>query len=1071
MIDFRVATEKALLSAIQRSKNEIALLVGSPLSSPHQAKAKGVPTVGGVLNLIDDYLDNDDDLKTEYEQEILTKYQNDNDRYQKSFEFLADYTDPEVPNLIIRQAVLHSTNIDINQIDCTNLEQLSSLQKNLSNWHLPPATEAAANILYNHPQITGPILTTNFDPLLSIALEKLGYEPNRTVLHGDGSLDQLQSSRMNIVHLHGFWLDTDTMHTQSQLRLHRPKLKSSLTRILKNKTLLVLGYGGWDDIFMQTLKDIMDDESANFDVIWAFYENEKRIISEKYEKLIHAVQPAIGRNRFRVYGGINCHEFLPKLYSQISESGINKQPVKENKVRLEERGASKEQTSQDQDELTFNKESSIVPIWNIFSDPAHLHIREVERADIFDALTSNPIVNLTCDWGLGKDEFINTLIEDINSPVYQANLYRIDLSLIQSKNDLLDKIDLDFGFGLQSFINGMAIGNCLLCLDNYDSSLSRKEGNCFWEVASWLAHLVIEYNPKTKVIICSKGPLQHKIPCVQLSTLEEFDIRSYIAHHSCIHEKPDEHVIESLIELSRGIPSFIDRYIKELELISIDDIYDDHFSPEAHKHDQDSAFPSELKTRVNNLAKNSEEHSLRSYELLKVLSILEKGDSFTNLKKSNPSFNFRTSHLQELYNLELLEPLKINKNFLKTTNSLGDDKLHTLPPIVRDYVYSQLTTKEIYTIVKQISDIHLGKNWRSGSLKLSTLTKDLLSANSQSIGSTHIIIIHLLRCPIELNNSRGIKSALRICESYCMYLSRKSRHRELVKFIEQVKAIIKESDKTYCSLTIDTYEGEALRMIGKHDKAKESLLSVYERLKEEVNPEKDKMKSVLSSLAHLYMRKNNLKKANDFANELLEIDSNNVNARYIVAISSDHTSINELKDLEQYFRNNNDIITANNTCITITDMETSTNSKLKWLDKVLTSKIDPYNKFRAITKKGEILIKDKKELNFNSAEIAILHNSYAYSFSQKMMSLFNSSHSVLWYFYTQTNNPAVLLKLFKQSSLFWRIYENVDKEQLYSLKMLELMNTLLPESIDLTKHRYVTFRVRQISSKSEVIGP
>ena len=159
------------------------------------------------------------------------------------------------------------------------------------------------------------------------------------------------------------------------------------------------------------------------------------------------------------------------------------------------------------------------------------------------------------------------------------------------------------------------------------------------------------------------------------------------------------------------------------------------------------------------------------------------------------------------------------------------------------------------------------------------------------------------------------------------------------------------------------------------------------------------------------------------------------------------------------------VISANNTALSIADMETSGNAKIKWLDKVINGKDDQYNKLRAITKKGEVLIKEDRDIVFNTTEINLLHTSYVYSFSQKMKSMFNSSHNVLWHLYSQTQNHIVLLKLFKQSSLFWRIYDNVEREQFYSLKILGMINNLLPESFDFSKHRYVTFRVHQISDK------
>lgn len=1052
MMKFRVANEKALMSALKRSRNEIALLVGSPLSAAATSTDKGVPSVSGILEIIEHYLDDEPELKEEYIQEVINKHSNDTDRYQKAFEFLADYTDPETLNLIIRRAVLHSTSLDPNSENVLDVERLTELENDLSTWSIPPATEALANLIVNNDLITGPVLTTNFDPLILVALKKLSKTPNKMVLHGDGSLDQLHSDRVNIVHMHGDWIKSDTMHTQSQLRLNRPKLKSSLLRVLKNKTLFVIGYGGWDDIFMQALRDLMEDESANFDIIWSFFEHEASGIQSRYEKLINAVQPAIGRNRFRMYGGINCHEFLPKLATYTE------------KKEQEKPASDIVNVSSEKEHITFRDDSKLTPIWNISTNYSHQCIRELERAEIIDTLHNASTANLVCDWGLSKEEFVESLRNEANSPVYAANLYRIDLEGVCLKSELLEKIELNFGFGLQNFISGMAEDKSLLCLDNYDSTLSEDEKKQLWETINWLVEVVTEFRECCKVIVCSKSPISPKLPYTKLSPLEEFDLRSYITNHPLMDERPDEHVFDILIELAQGIPALVDKHLTELEFLSIDELYESHFSPETHRHDPDSSYPNELIKRVRGLASSEESHSLRSYELLKTLSILENGDSFSNIKKANSQFNFRPSHLKELYSLELIESTTINKGFFKTNSNLGGEKIHFLPPLIRKYVYGQLTTKEIYETVKELANVHLGKKWKNGSLNICSISKSLITQNNKSIGSTHIIIIHLLRCSIEENDSRGINSALRICDAYCSYLSQNDRHRELVKFVEQIRAITKESDKARCSTHIYILEGESLRMIDQKDKAEDILLSAYNQLKKQNYPEKRQLKSVLSSLTLLYDFKKDFKNANKLAQELLDIDNKHVQARYILAITSEHTGINELKELEVELRNNGNTVVANNLAIDLVSRENSLKNKIKWLNNVLQGEDNPYNKFRAANRKGLLLIENEEELDLTPSELRILHTSYLYSFSQKMTLIFNQSHRVLWNYYKKKQNFPVLLNLFQQSSLFWRIYENSQSEGLYSTELGEIINNLLASSFDLSRHKYVTYRVRQLST-------
>jgi hypothetical protein len=226
------------------------------------------------------------DLELEYNS--IMDGLNDNEIYQKSFSFLADYTSQNTINEVIRKAVLQST-VDSVNADVKDITQLKAIQKNVDEWVIPPATDSLSQILASENKIVGPILTPNFDPLLSIGLTKYCQPHSRTVLHSDCSLNQHEPNGQHIIHFHGFWINTDTLHTPEQLGFDRPKLKASLANILKNKTLLVLGYGAWDDIFTEVLFELMNNDSDNLDIIWCFYEDDEHTIKNKYEHLITSV--------------------------------------------------------------------------------------------------------------------------------------------------------------------------------------------------------------------------------------------------------------------------------------------------------------------------------------------------------------------------------------------------------------------------------------------------------------------------------------------------------------------------------------------------------------------------------------------------------------------------------------------------------------------------------------------------------------------------------------------------------------------------------------------------------------
>ncbi|NJN64313.1 MAG: hypothetical protein HC882_05135, partial [Acidobacteria bacterium] len=128
------------------------------------------------------------------------------------------------------------------------------------HWHLPRGTAALGRLLAGgDSRFGGPVLTTNFDPLLSMAVEVAGGCVDRRVLSRDGHLPDPGDSRHGprIIHLHGFWRGS-TLHLPHHLTAPRPKLLGSLRELLAGHTVLVAAYGGWQDAFMQALSEVID---------------------------------------------------------------------------------------------------------------------------------------------------------------------------------------------------------------------------------------------------------------------------------------------------------------------------------------------------------------------------------------------------------------------------------------------------------------------------------------------------------------------------------------------------------------------------------------------------------------------------------------------------------------------------------------------------------------------------------------------------------------------------------------------------------------------------------------------
>ena len=306
-------SKETLVNAALMTRRPVAFLVGSPLS---QKDGVGVPGVTPMLDFAREEVRNRGLFALpQYEAAVSGKV--GAEAYQAAMKWLGQNPGQDAVNEVIRKAVLQARKAGAGVVP-------NGTDGQPDDWNITAGTTGLADLVaHGEERFIGPILTTNFDPLISLALRKSGKHAGRRVLTADGSLGgaaEDDPGTCSVVHLHGFWRDSETLHTQAQLTNPRPKLRFSLQRLLvaQQRTLIVAAYGGWDDVFTQALVEIVNDEQAKLDVIWCFYESvADKDFEGRYGKLLHAMHPAIVLNRFRPFGGIDCHSVFGELLSTL----------------------------------------------------------------------------------------------------------------------------------------------------------------------------------------------------------------------------------------------------------------------------------------------------------------------------------------------------------------------------------------------------------------------------------------------------------------------------------------------------------------------------------------------------------------------------------------------------------------------------------------------------------------------------------------------------------------------------------------------------------------------------------
>ena len=198
---------------------------------------------------------------------------------------------------------------------------LERLSQKSSGWHISKATKSLARLCSLYPSVFGgTVLTTNFDPLLEIAIADLEMPYFSSALHADGSFGNVSGTGTHVVHLHGYWLRSNTLHTFGQLTNDRSQIRNSIRRLIEKTTVVVLGYGGWKDMFMAAVREIADDKDATPDIAWCFYAGDRDEITHTQQ---HVIESLAGlQDNARLFAGIDVGKVLPELVRRCQQRKI-----------------------------------------------------------------------------------------------------------------------------------------------------------------------------------------------------------------------------------------------------------------------------------------------------------------------------------------------------------------------------------------------------------------------------------------------------------------------------------------------------------------------------------------------------------------------------------------------------------------------------------------------------------------------------------------------------------------------------------------------------------------------------
>lgn len=289
-----------------------SFLVGAPFSWDG---GQGVPPVAGFIDLIRERVAAEgSNFSVELEKRLDGV--GAAEQYQAAMGFMFSVFDADVVSEIVQGAVLSAR-----KTGSPPLDPSAGLDGDPKDWNLSRGQRGLARLVKLDPdRFPGPVMTTNFDPMIGLALAECGIRYHPLTFPLEGSLNApicVARDEVNIFHLHGYWRDSPTLHTPQQLEAKRNQLQKSLEKHLNQSNLVVMAYSGWDDIFTAALAECLGSDTFRGTVTWCFYGSSPAEIREQNAALFEKFKGGIQQERITFFHSVNCHTFFDDLIDDL----------------------------------------------------------------------------------------------------------------------------------------------------------------------------------------------------------------------------------------------------------------------------------------------------------------------------------------------------------------------------------------------------------------------------------------------------------------------------------------------------------------------------------------------------------------------------------------------------------------------------------------------------------------------------------------------------------------------------------------------------------------------------------
>lgn len=198
-----------------------------------------------------------------------------------------------------------------------------------------------------------------------------------------------------------------------------------------------------------------------------------------------------------------------------------------------------------------------------------------------------------------------------------------------------------------------------------------------------------------------------------------------------------------------------------------------------------------------------------------------------------------------------------------------------------------------------------------------------------------------------------------------------------------------------------------------------------------------------------------------------------INARYIIVSNEEPSNKTaQLRALYEEARKKRCDTVANNIALNLADDASDSEQRKAYLKSVFESgqsENDHYNFVRALLRISRLSINESGTLTRQQFDDCA--RAYSYLYNQRIDSMFEDCHRILWDVFKARGDEQNLLTLYRYSSLVWRLRMKTETEQKYRDALTAVLGSRLSKSILAVDRELRYFISRGASSAGELPGP